>query len=105
MHATIDKQWIGPAPPFYQCWLPRQFQCKITTTRQQQESQKKQWVDLGEKTDVGEPYIQAGISDHIGVFIEIVGKEKSAGPLKVHVDNVKSLIVIILFTKEQGILR
>ena len=87
-HVMIDKQRIGQASPFYQCWLPKQLQYKIVIPRQQYESQKKQWNALGEKKDADDPYVQARIGDRGDVFIEIVGKEqKAAGPLKVRVEN------------------
>ena len=87
-HLLIDKQRITRAPPFYQCWLPRQLQYKIAIPRQQYESQRKQWGALGEKKGADDPYVQTRIGDRGDVFIEIVGKEKkAAGPLKVRVEN------------------
>ena len=88
-HVKIDKQRIGTGSPFYQCWLPKQLQYKITIPHQQYESQKGQWGALGERKGVDDPYVQARtIGDRGGIFIEIVGKEKkTAGPLKVRVEN------------------
>jgi hypothetical protein len=87
-HLLIDKQRIGRASPFYQCWLPKQLQYKIVIPRQQCESQRKQWGALGEKKGADDPYVQTRIGARGEVFIEIVGKEKkAAGPLKVRVEN------------------
>ncbi|KIM39596.1 hypothetical protein M413DRAFT_415587 [Hebeloma cylindrosporum] len=87
-HALIDKQRIGRASPFYQCWVPKQLQYKIVIPRQQYESQKKQWDALGEKKGPNDPYVQTRKGDRGDVFIEIVGKEKKAsGPLKVRVES------------------
>jgi hypothetical protein len=88
-HVTIDKQRIESTSRFYQCWVPKQLQYKITIPHQQYESQKGQWDALGERKGVDDPYVQARtIGDRGGTFIEIVGKEKkTAGPLKVRVEN------------------
>ena len=89
-HVTVHKQRIGTASPFYQCWMPKQLQYKITIPLQQYESQKGQWDALSEKKGLDDPYVQARtMGDRGGIFIEIVGKEKKAtGPLKVRIENI-----------------
>jgi len=83
-----DKQRMGRASPFYQCWLPKQLQYKIVIPRQQYESQKKQWDALGEKMGADDPHVQTRTGERENVSIEIAGKEKkAAGPLKVRVEN------------------
>jgi len=66
---------------------PERLQYKIVIPCQQYESQKGQCNALGEKKSAEDVYVQTRIGCRGAVFIEVVGEEKAAGPLKVHVEN------------------